>query len=421
MEFLKHALPVNPIETQELNISVYEIIDSVRRDGDKALVKYNTRFDGNNRESLRVTREEIEAAYKKVEPELLEDMRLAAEHIRKFALAQKETIRPLENFEQTPGLVLGHRIIPVDSCLCYVPGGNYPLYSSALMLVIPAKAAGVKRIAACSPAVSGSTSIHPLTLAALDIAGADEIYALGGAHGIAAFTYGTEQIKPVDMIVGPGNQYVTEAKRQCFGKVGIDFIAGPSEVLTICDDTGNASFIAADMIAQSEHDLKSKGIVITTDKALGINIIKEVERQLEKLSTRERAKKAWIDNGEVIFVDSVEEACRLSNEYAPEHLELHIREEGEGSAVSLLNNYGSLFIGALSAEVFGDYISGTNHTLPTVKASRYTGGVYVGTFLKTCTYQKINREGLEKIGMPAYRMAKGEGLHGHANAALIRL
>lgn len=419
MKFLKRAVKKDQIQQESLEAGVKEIISNVRKHGDDALIIYNTEFDKNDRKILLVNKDEIKSAYEKVDKELIDFIRTAAENIKKFAEKQKQTIKPLENYEVTPGVFLGHKILPINSCCCYVPGGGYPLYSTALMLAIPAHVAGVKRITACSPAVKGTNSISPSTLVAMDIAGVDEIYCVGGAHSIAAFSYGTDQIKPVDIIVGPGNQYVAEAKRQCYGQVGIDFIAGPSEVLIISEANGNAKYIAADLLAQSEHDYQAKGILVTTSNSLAQEVIKEIEIQLNELQTQNIARYAWENNGEIILVSSVEEACEISNEYAPEHLEIHV--EDEEYVISKLNNYGSLFIGENAAEAFGDYISGTNHTLPTVKAARYTGGLYVGNFLKTCSYQKINKVGVNNIGKAAVALAVGEGLYGHANAAKKRL
>ena len=367
---------------------------------------------------MRVSKEEIQVAYTKLTAQEIEDLKAAAANIRAFSKAQKETVRPLENFSPAPGFFLGHRIIPVKSCCCYVPGGNYPLYSTALMLIIPAKTAGVERVAACSPVMKGTNEINPKTLVAMDIAGADEIYAVGGAQSIAAFSYGTEEIRPVDMIVGPGNRFVTEAKRQCYGQVGIDFVAGPSEVLVIADGSGTPEIVAADLLAQSEHDPNAKGILITTEESFGTAVTEAVERELAVLETAEIARKSWEVYGEVILVDSLEEAVCLANEYAPEHLELNIQNPEEVS--KQLYNYGSLFIGENTAEVFGDYASGTNHTLPTLRAARYTGGVWVGTFLKTCTYQSMTPEAAAELAPLVYRMAKGEGLMGHARAAEVR-
>ena len=343
---------------------------------------------------------------------------MAKSNIEKFAAAQRGTVTELENFSPQPGIYLGHRIIPVTSCCCYVPGGGYPLYSTALMLITPAKVAGVKRVAACSPTVKGTSRIHYKTLVAMDLAGADEIYAVGGAQAVAAFSYGTEEIKPVDMIVGPGNRYVTEAKRQCYGQIGIDFVAGPSEVLVIADAKADSKTIAADLLAQAEHDPNAKGILVTTDEAFGKQVIEDVEAELKILSTSGIAKKSWDDYGEVVIVDTLAEAVAISNDYAPEHLEVNIENPDE--IIEDLYNYGSLFIGGNTAEVFGDYASGTNHTLPTVKAARYTGGVWVGTFLKTCTHQSMSLEASKKIAPLVARMAYGEGLEGHAKAAEAR-
>jgi histidinol dehydrogenase len=419
MKYLKKAVQRDFTQQEELVINVRNIINDIIENKDEALLKYNLKFDGNDRKTFQVSRSEIDEAYKLVDIALIKDMRKAASNIRSFAEVQKKSIGSVDNFEVNKGVILGHKIIPISSCCCYVPGGGYPLYSTALMLAIPAKVAGVNRVVACSPTMSGTGTIHPSTLVAMDIAGVDEIYALGGAHAIAAFSYGTDQIKPVDIIVGPGNQYVAEAKRQCYGQVGIDFVAGPSEVLIISESLGNPAYIAADILAQSEHDYLAKGILVTTDETLAQNVMLEVEKQLNTLETQEKARIAWNNNGEIILVDNIAEAFAISNEMAPEHLEIHVSDEE--NAMRMLTNYGSLFIGENAAEVFGDYVSGTNHTLPTIRASRYTGGVYVGTFLKTCTYQKIDLSGIESIGQTAYNMAIGEGLYGHANAAKQRL
>ncbi len=418
MKIMKKSCQRTEEDRRNLTKTVEEMIDYVREKKDAALKEYNLKFDGCTRETLRVSKEEIQVAYTKLTAQEIEDLKAAAANIRAFSKAQKETVRPLENFSPAPGIFLGHRIIPVKSCCCYVPGGNYPLYSTALMLIIPAKTAGVERVAACSPVMKGTNEINPKTLVAMDIAGADEIYAVGGAQSIAAFSYGTEEIRPVDMIVGPGNRFVTEAKRQCYGQVGIDFVAGPSEVLVIADGSGTPEIVAADLLAQSEHDPNAKGILITTEESFGTAVMEAVERELAVLETAEIARKSWEVYGEVILVDSLEEAVCLANEYAPEHLELNVQNPEEVS--KRLYNYGSLFIGENTAEVFGDYASGTNHTLPTLRAARYTGGVWVGTFLKTCTYQSMTPEAAAELAPLVYRMAKGEGLMGHARAAEVR-
>ena len=418
MKIMKKSCQRTEEDRKNLTKTVEEMINYVREQKDAALKEYNLKFDGCTRETLRVSKEEIQVAYTKLTAQEIEDLKAAAANIRAFSKAQKETVRPLENFSPAPGIFLGHRIIPVKSCCCYVPGGNYPLYSTALMLIIPAKTAGVERVAACSPVMKGTNEINPKTLVAMDIAGADEIYAVGGAQSIAAFSYGTEEIRPVDMIVGPGNRFVTEAKRQCYGQVGIDFVAGPSEVLVIADGSGTPEIVAADLLAQSEHDPNAKGILITTEESFGTAVMEAVERELAVLETAEIARKSWEVYGEVILVDSLEEAVCLANEYAPEHLELNVQNPEEVS--KRLYNYGSLFIGENTAEVFGDYASGTNHTLPTLRAARYTGGVWVGTFLKTCTYQSMTPEAAAELAPLVYRMAKGEGLMGHARAAEVR-
>lgn len=418
MKALKQAEIRTEEDRKNLTKTVEDMIETVKRDKDEALRDYSKRFDKSTREKFRVTREEIQEAYKQLTEQEIQDLKSAAENIRAFAKAQKDTIKPLENFSPAPGIFLGHRIIPVKSCCCYVPGGNYPLYSTALMLTIPAKTAGVEKVTACSPVMRGTGRINPKTLVAMDIGGADEIYAVGGAQAIAAFSYGTEEIPAVDMIVGPGNRYVTEAKRQCYGQVGIDFVAGPSEVLVIADGSGTPEIVAADLLAQSEHDANAKGILVTTDKDFGQAVMEAVKKELAILDTREIAEKSWETYGEVLLADSLEEAVELANAYAPEHLELNVQEPE--LLAEKLYNYGSLFIGENTAEVFGDYASGTNHTLPTLKAARYTGGVWVGTFLKTCAHQSMSPQAMKELAPLVERMAHGEGLTGHAQAAKVR-
>ena len=418
MKIMKEAKVRTEEDKKKLIQIVGDMIDDVKNRKDEALREYSQRFDGSKRESFLVSKEEIQEAYAQLSPQEIEDLKKAASHIRAFAKAQRETIKPLENFSPAPGIFLGHRIIPVKSCCCYVPGGNYPLCSTALMLIIPAKAAGVARVAACSPVMKGTDRINPKTLVAMDIAGADEIYGVGGAQAIAAFSYGTQEIQPVDMIVGPGNQYVTEAKRQCYGQVGIDFVAGPSEVLVIADGSGTPEIVAADLLAQSEHDPNAKGMLITTDEKFGQAVIEAVEKELSWLSTAAIAEQSWQTYGEVVLAESLEEAVQIANAYAPEHLELNLSDPD--SIKDRLYNYGSLFIGENTAEVFGDYASGTNHTLPTLRAARYTGGVWVGTFLKTCTHQSMTPEAMKELAPLVERMAQGEGLMGHAQAAKVR-
>ena len=417
MKYLKKAIPRTTKEISELTQNVAEIIRDVRQNQDEALLRYNTKLDGNERKHFMVSKDEIREAYSKMTEQELNDLMQAAANIRAFAEAQRKCLQGLDGVTIVEESTLGHRVIPVDSCGCYVPGGSYPLFSTALMLIIPAKVAGVKRVVACSPAVKGTSSIHYKTLVAMDIAGVDEIYAVGGAHGIAALAYGTPQIKAVDVVVGPGNQYVAEAKRQCYGQVGIDFFAGPSEGLAVADDSANPQILAADMLAQSEHDRLAKGILVTTSQALGENVINEVQKQLVTLETAAIASSSWENYGEVILADDMAEAVKIANEYAPEHLEVIVKDE---SVLPQLTNFGSMFIGQETGEVFGDYASGTNHTLPTCGASRYTGGVWVGTFLKVCSFQHYRRSAMKAIAPLVSRMARGEGLIAHARAAEIR-
>lgn len=421
MKELKRAKKRTEADRTALQQTVGAIIENVKKNGDQALMEYNRRFDQCQRAMLRISTEEIREAYDQVSPEELADIRKAAANIEAFANAQKETVGVLKDFSPAPGIRLGHRAIPVQSCCCYVPGGGYPLYSTALMLGIPARVAGVERITACSPVIKGTDKIHPKTLVAMDVAGVHEIYALGGAQAIAAFSYGTGQISAVNLIVGPGNSFVTEAKRQCYGKVGIDFVAGPSEVLVIADQQADAEIIAADLLAQSEHDREAKGLVVATDEALGKAIAAAVEAQLPTLETEEIARSSWNDFGEILIAENLEEAVSYANEYAPEHLEVNVAEDKEENVVRSLKNYGSLFIGGNTAEVFGDYASGTNHTLPTLGAARYTGGVWAGTFLKICTYQSMTKAAMKDIAPLVSNLARGEGLVGHARAAEIRM
>ena len=417
MEYLKKAATRPTEEMVERGQRVAGIIRDIRQNGDHAVVEYNIRFDSNDRTQLRVSKEEIAAAYQQMDPQDINDLKEAADHIRRFAQAQKACVTELKGFSVVPGSELGHRVIPVESCGCYVPGGSYPLYSSALMLIIPAKVAGVKRVVACAPAGKGTNAIHYKTLVAMDLAGADEIYAVGGVQAIAAMAYGTEQVKNVNMIVGPGNQYVAEAKRQCYGQVGIDFFAGPSEVLALADDSADPRVLAADMLAQAEHDRLAKSILVTTSRTLGQGVMDAVQEQLKTLETAEIAADSWNTFGEVVLADDLEEAVKLANDYAPEHLEVIVKDE---SILDKLVNFGSLFIGQETGEVFGDYASGTNHTLPTVRASRYTGGVWVGTFQKVCSFQRYQPSAMRQVAPLVSRMARGEGLIAHARAAEIR-
>ncbi|MDD6154104.1 MAG: histidinol dehydrogenase [Eubacteriales bacterium] len=418
MKIIKEAKPVSEENRRDLENTVSDIVRTVREKGDQALRDYGTRFDGAYRESFRVTPEEIKEAYDKISDEDLADLKAAHANIKAFAEAQRAAVSEVKDFSPMPGLYLSHRIIPIESALCYVPGGTFPLYSSALMLITPAKVAGVKRVCAASPVEKGKTSINYKTLVAMDLAGADEIYGVGGAQAIAAFAYGTEQIKPVDLIVGPGNRYVAEAKRQCYGQIGIDFVAGPTELLIIADDHADPATIAADCLAQSEHDVNAKAVLLTNSEEFGRKVIAAVEEELSWLPTAEIAKVSWANNAQVMVFDNDDEAVEYANNFAPEHLELNTVNAEE--LQDRLVNYGSLFVGPNTAEVFGDYASGTNHTLPTLRAARYTGGVWVGKFLKIATSQYMTREAAAKLSPLVSRLALGEGLIGHSEAAKKR-
>jgi len=309
-------------------------------------------------------------------------------------------------------------LVPVDSCAAYVPAGRYPCLTSAVMSLAPAKVAGVKRIVTCS-SPGKEKRINPAILYTMAALGADEIYCLGGAQAIAAMAYGTESIQAVDLIVGPGNQFVTEAKRQVFGTVGIDFLAGPSECMVIADETGRADYIAADLLAQCEHDLQARGALVTTSETLAGEVLAEIERQLKDLTTEEVARRSWEDKGVVAVVPTLEEAAAYANGYAPEHLEVHTADPK--ALLPLLTSYGSLFLGHLSAEVFADKVAGTNHILPTLGGASYTGGLWVGNFLKVITHQFVDRRGVEAVGRYSVRQGEFEGMDAHRRAALIRL
>lgn len=401
----------------QIREKVSDILLQIQKNGDEALFEFCRKFDNYQSEDLRISSKQIQDAYKHVDSEYIKALETAAYRIKKFALYQKETIKPLE-IELSAGVTVGHRIIPVSSSASYVPGGRYPLPSSALMSIIPAKAAGVERVIACSPPDKSIGTIHPATVVAMDMAGADEIYCMGGAHAVGALAFGTESIAPADIVVGPGNQWVTEAKRQVSGSVGIDFIAGPSEVLIIADKTANPAFIAADLLAQSEHDPNARGILISLDENLIQEVLEHLKAYLNDLSTQYVAKSSWENNGTIFFAENISEAAELSNEIAPEHLELQVSEVD--LLIPKLYNYGSLFIGPWSAEVFGDYVSGTNHILPTMKAARYTGGVWVGTFLKIVSYQRISPSGAKDLAPIASELAELEGLFAHKLASDLR-
>lgn len=413
LEYIKAPQPISEADDARVRETVAKIRHDVAARGDAALRDYTKQFDGVELDELRVGEAEIEAARLACDDELLDGMRFAIERLSAFAKAQLATMHPLD-IEVLPGIHLGHRLIPLQRVGAYVPGGRYPLLSSPLMTIIPAKVAGVDEIHVCTP-----PKVHPAVLYAAHQAGATHIYRVGGAQAIAAFTFGTETIPQVDKIVGPGNMYVNEAKRQAIGHVGIDQLAGPSEIFTLADDTADPKILAADMLAQAEHDPETRVGLITTSRRIAEATAAEVERQLDLLATANVARVSWNKRGEIVLCLNEQDMVLYSDYVAAEHLQIHTANAGE--LAGRLRNYGSLFIGQDSSVVYSDKVSGTNHTLPTGAAARHTGGLWVGTFLKVCTHQRIERSGVEVLAEYAVRQSAREGLEGHRKAAEIRV
>lgn len=419
MKIQKSAMKKTYERDAQLTQTVVEIIDHVRTDGDQALIEYAAKFDKLEIDAIRVDQSAVKAAYDQVDAETLEAIRFSAGQIRFFAEKQRECLKDLDIQSKVSGLEIGHRMVPVERCGCYVPAGRHPLPSTALMGIITAKVAGVKQVAACSPAAKGFDTIHPAVLVAMDIAGADEIYCMGGAQAIAAFAYGTQSIEKVDLIVGPGNRFVTEAKRQVLGDVGIDSLAGPSEVLIVADETANPTFLAIDLLGQAEHDPNAKAILVCTSQETIDRAMAELERLLPTLETREVAAQAWEDNGAVYLADSIEEAIDLANQIAPEHLEVQVKDEH--AVAEKLLHYGSMFVGHYAPVAFGDFVSGPNHTLPTMRTARYSSGLWVGTFIKTPFHQFVSKEGCLNLSKPCMRFAEVEGLQAHRDSVRLRI
>lgn len=396
--------------------NVSSIVNDVRRRGDRAVLDYTVKFDGVRLKSLRVERSEIKKAYKVVSLSDVRAIKRAIGNVRKFAKAQLAQLKDFET-ETEEGVRVGQRVIPIERVGVYVPGGNFPLPSSAIMSVVPAKLAGVREIVLCSPPTHKG-SVNPVTVVAADLAGATSIYRAGGVQAIAAMAYGTDTIPRVDKIVGPGNKYVVAAKKTVFGDVGIDFVAGPSEVLVIADSSANPAFVAADMLSQAEHDADASAILVTNSRSMAESVKREIKAKLKDLRTASTAKKSLDRNGLIVVVRRLKTAADFANIIAPEHLEVMVGKQN--ALVKKLKNYGSLFIGPYSAEVLGDYVSGTNHILPTASAARYAGGLSVRDFVKIQTYQRVTKRGFEKIGKTAARLAELEGLDAHKKAAEIR-
>ena len=392
--------------------SATEIIEDVKNNGDDAIIKYCRQFgDGNfsNAGDFLVSNKEIDEAFNLTSEKTVATLKKCIENVKNFAQEQLKCIKNLDL--QIQDSLLGHRIIPIEKVLCYVPGGNYPLPSSAIMTTVPAKVAGVKEICLTSP------KIKPQTIVAAKLSGADKIYKLGGVQAISAFAYGSETINPVDKIVGPGNKYVTFAKKQVYGKCSIDFLAGPSEVLIIADDNQDPKLVSADILAQCEHDRDARGYLICFSEGFAQKVIDSAKKQLETLETKDIAQISF-EKSVAIVVKNIEEAIKISNIRAPEHLELMF--DGADKITDKFTNYGSLFIGSNCAEVFGDYCSGTNHVLPTNSAARYTGGLSVFDFIKIQTYQMISKNYSQELSILASQLAAQEGLMGHKLASDLR-
>lgn len=404
-------------EDARVRATVEQILDDVARRGDEAVRALSEKFDHWSPRDFRLSEREIESALAALSARDLDDIRFAQAQVRRFAEAQREALRDIE-VETVPGVVLGHKNIPVNAVGSYVPGGKYPMVASAHMSVVTAKVAGVRRIATAAPPYQGGPAAA--IVAAQHLAGADEIYCLGGVQAVAALALGTESIAPVDMLVGPGNAFVAEAKRQLFGRVGIDLLAGPTETLVIADETVDGEICATDLLGQAEHGPTSPAVLLTTSETLARETIKEVERLLGVLPTAAIARQAWQDFGAVIVCDSDQEMVQEADRIASEHVQVMTRDPDY--FLHNMTNYGALFLGPRTNVAYGDKVIGTNHTLPTKRAARYTGGLWVGKFLKTVTYQRVlTDEASAMIGGYCSRLCMLEGFAGHAEQANIRL
>jgi len=397
--------------------TVEGILEDVEQRGDAAVRELSEKFDKWSPDSFQLTRTEIDALIATLPEQVVEDIRFAQAQIRRFAEAQLASMQEIE-VETIPGVRLGHKHVPVQSVGCYIPGGRYPMVASAHMSVLTAKVAGVKRVIACTPPLNGAPPAA--TIAAMALAGADEIFVLGGIQAVAAMGIGTTTIRPVDMLVGPGNAFVAEAKRQLYGKVGIDLFAGPTETLVIADDSVDAEICATDLLGQAEHGPTSPVVLLTTSKRVAEQIEAEIERQLSRLPTADIASVSWRDHGQVILCDTDDEMRIEADRIASEHVQ--VMTENPRWFLDNLQNYGALFLGPRTNVAYGDKVIGTNHTLPTKRAARYTGGLWVGKFLKTCTYQEVTTDGASAlIGEYCSRLCAIENFSGHKEQADIRV
>ena len=416
---LKRGKPEAERADDDLKVrtTVENILKDIETRGDAAVRELSEKFDNYSPPSFRLSPGEIEALMNKVSTRDMEDIRFAQTQVRNFAQAQRDSMHDIE-IETLPGVILGHRHIPVRSVGCYVPGGKFPMVASAHMSVVTASVAGVPRIAAATPAFKGAP--NPAVIAAMHLGGAHEIYVLGGVQAVGAFALGTETIKPVDMLVGPGNAFVAEAKRQLYGRVGIDLFAGPTETMVIADDTVDAELCATDLLGQAEHGYNSPAVLITNSRRLAEATLAEVERLLKILPTADTAARSWEDYGEIIVCDTYEEMLDVANDIASEHVQ--VMTDRDDWFLENMHSYGALFLGPRTNVANGDKVIGTNHTLPTKKAGRYTGGLWVGKFLKTHSYQKIlTDEAATLVGEYCSRLCILEGFIGHAEQANIRV
>jgi sulfopropanediol 3-dehydrogenase len=411
--FLKAPSPEENKELHAVQAVVQDVISRVRKEGDEAVRAYSKQFDRYDGQELEITMAERLAALAALDPQTRQDTEFAIARVKAFAGAQLATMLPLE-VEEIKGIHLGHRIIPIERIGAYVPGGRYPILSAPVMTLVPAKVAGCKEVIACLP-----PNAHPAMIAGCHLSGADRIFRVGGAQAIAAMAYGTQSIAAVDKIVGPGNAYVNEAKRQVFGQVGIDQLAGPSEIFIVADESANAQMIATDMLAQAEHDVHTRVGLITTSRALAQATLKAVDEQLQTLSTADVAGPAWREFGEIVVAADEAAMLAYSDHIAPEHLQVHTKDAH--ITAKKLKNYGSIFIDQLASVVYSDKCCGTNHTLPTMRAARYTGGLWVGSFVKVCTHQWLDPIGVPMVAGPAMRQSATEGMEGHRRAAALRL
>ena len=419
LKYIKESKPDSIIseDRQSIEDTVRSILSDIRKNGHTAVQNYSEKFDKWRPESFKLSKKDIEDSISQLNNSEIEDIKFAQSQIRNFALKQLATMNELE-VETLPGVFLGHKHIPIENVGCYIPGGRYPMVASAHMSILTAKVAGVKRVIACAPPHNGGA--HPATISAMHFAGADEIYLIGGVQAIGAMGIGTEMIKPVNMIVGPGNSYVAEAKKQMFGEVGIDLIAGPTETLVIADESSDGEICATDLLGQAEHGPTSPAILITTSEKLAQDTLTEIKRLLDILPTSNITKISWENFGEIILCKDEEDMLFEANKLSYEHVQ--VMTKNPTFFLDNLKNFGSLFLGEETNVAYGDKVIGTNHTLPTKKASRYTGGLWVGKFLKTCTYQKIeNKNTSAEVGEICSRLSLIEGFAGHAEQANIRV